>query len=157
MLGNSKVLIGSAGAFASGLTIPMTNASSISTGHNLILSSLSGGNPSVKIVSAVSSLNVTQGPGTTGVYDGVFLQNPSDFGYFKIMGIQPLLVSSDGVTTSAPFPPAFGTSLPNSNHPAPFTLNSDGTLPVILANFSGAVNGKVIDLAGTRNKSTRSF
>ena len=149
MLGSSKVLIGSAGAFASSLTIPTTNASSIFTGHNLILSNLSGGNPTVKIVSALSSLNVTQGPGTSGIYDGVFVQNPSDFGYFKIVGLQPLLVSSDGVTTSLPFAPMYGTSLPNSAHPAPFTLNSDGTLPVILGNFSGAVDGKVIDLSWT--------
>src|SRR5262249_28150347 len=94
MLGTSVLRIGSARAFHSALTIPTTNSTSIFTGHNIILSQQSGGNPTVQVISAQSSLNVTVGPGTTGTYDGVFIQNPNDFAYFKIMGIGPLLIGT---------------------------------------------------------------
>jgi len=153
MIGSSQLLIGSAGSFASALVIPTTNASSISTGHNLILNSQGGGNPTVKIVSALSSLSVTQLPSTTGYYDGVFTQNATDFSYIKIVGVRPIFVSSDGVTLpippSVPIFPAYGTSLPNSSFPAPFTLNANGTLPIFLSSFDAVLNGKVVSLTWT--------
>jgi len=153
MMGGSQLLIGSSGSFASALVIPTTNASNISTGHNLILNSQGGGNPTVKIVSALSSLSVTQLPSTTGYYDGVFTQNATDFSYIKIVGVRPIFVSSDGVTLpippTVPIFPAYGTSLPNSTFPAPFILNSNGTLPIFLSSFDAVLNGKVVSLTWT--------
>lgn len=156
MLANSKLKIGSAGAFASSLIIPATNTTSISTGHNIILSQQSGGNPNVQIVSALSSLAFTQGPGTSGTYDGVFIQNPNDFVYFKVLGVQPLIVGTDGTTTSVPFEPKYKQSLPSAEFPAPFTLNSDGTLPVALVYFNGVLNNKVIYLSWSTAMETNS-
>jgi len=149
MKGNSKLLIGSNGAFASSLIITATSSANIASGHNILLSNQVGGNPTVKIVSALSSLTFTQGPGTTGKYDGVFLQNLPDLDFIKIVGISPSNIGSDGVTVKSNFPPIYGSSLPNAQHPAPFTLNSDGTLPVLLANFDAILNDKVVNLSWT--------
>src|SRR5215467_13683721 len=56
MQGSSQLRIGSAGSFASSLIIPATNGLKMSEGHNILLSNEIGGNPTVKIVSAFSTL-----------------------------------------------------------------------------------------------------
>ncbi|MBS1598937.1 MAG: T9SS type A sorting domain-containing protein [Bacteroidetes bacterium] len=149
MLGTSKVLIGSSGATASSLTITGTTAVNIAGGHNFILSNQAGGNPTVKIVSALSSLRVTISGPTVGKYDGVFTQNLPDLAYSKIVGIKPNLIGSDSTTVSQNLPPFYSTSLPNAANPAPFTLNSDGTLPVSLTSFNAVLNGDKVNLSWT--------
>jgi len=149
MLGNSRLLIGSNGAFASSLTIPATSATSISAGHNIILSNGSGGNPTIKIISSLSSLRLTRGPGTTAIYDGVFSRNLPDQVYFKFVGLKPSLIAANGINIASNTPTIYGTSLPNAANPAPFIINSDGTLPVVLTGFNAVLNNLVVDLSWT--------
>ncbi|PWT74426.1 MAG: hypothetical protein C5B59_11130 [Bacteroidetes bacterium] len=147
MRGSSRLTIGSAGLHNATLNIPASNGTSISTGHNLILSIMGGGNPTVSFPTAQSHLIFTQPPGISAAYDGVFSQHGT---YTKLIGIGPVVeIAGNGVNdnTHAGQTVIFGTSLPNAMHPAPFVLNANGTLPVTLIDFYGLLNDKVINLS----------
>ncbi|HMH32747.1 MAG TPA: T9SS type A sorting domain-containing protein [Puia sp.] len=158
LTGNGSIFIGSSGAFASSVNIPTTNAGSIFVGHNIILRG-GAGNPKIKIVSAVSSLALTHLASTTGAYDGVFLQNPVDFAYSKILGLaapSPSLIGSDGVTVAQSTGAVYGPSLPSGAHPAPFTIEVDGTLPVLLASFDAELNKGSVSLSWSTTQEVNS-
>ncbi len=146
--GAGRINVGSAGAFTSSLVITATSSSNIAGGHNILLSNV-GGNPTIRLGSNLSSMVFTQGPGTTGIYDGVFLNNSPDFDYRKIVGIAPDGISSNGMTIKSALPTFYGVSLPNSSHPAPLTLNSNGTLPITLAAFDATLSEGVVNLTWT--------
>lgn len=148
--GTSRINIGSSGTVASALIIPGTNQTSISTSNNIILNSDGGGHPSIKLLTTRSSLTVTRGPGILAKYDGVFIQFPPDEAYNKLVGYSPSAVASDGMTSSLNVDPPYLASLPNSKFPnAPIVINSDGTLPILLASFDAVLSEGVVNLTWT--------
>jgi len=152
MSGTSRLIIGTAGAFQSSVTMSTTNAANISAGHNIILLNEAGDRPSIKLVSSRSGLGINQLAGTTGTYDGVFYRfPPPDHSYVKVIGIAPSVVLADGVSTFGTAVPQFGSSLPNAAHPGltSFSLNSDGTLPVVLTRFEASYSNGSVSLAWT--------
>lgn len=141
--GTTRLLIGDNTAPGGAqLSVPLSGSggTSFATGFNIILDNTGGAGASkIVLFDALSKFSVDPGtPTAAGTYDGIFgLQSI----YSKLVGSAPSLFLADG-TPQFTTPATYGTSLTG-----PISLSAPGTLPIILSDFSAAMDNKVVELS----------
>lgn len=136
--GGTILTIGSDASSPSGLIITTSGATSIATGHNILLDVA---NPNNKIVLRNGFSALTSIPG--GLYDGIFSDIANGAVDIKTVGnagMQSLFFA--GTPLPAPIvPPIYSSSIAG-----PATLSSNGTLPVVLDHFNASFNDNQVVL-----------
>jgi type IX secretion system substrate protein len=141
----SQLILGGTGN-ATTLSIGNSNASDFADSYSLIL--LNDGTDTKLIM---ENGNAILNAATAGVYDGFFTSFISGGStvYFKQVGNAPSGFSGNTVESNSPAPD--GKILVG-----PLNLNAQGTLPIILGNFSAVVDNGAVDLAWTTDMEVNS-
>lgn len=134
---NSLLVIGGTGN-ATSLIIGNSNATSFANSYTIIMSN-DGTNSKIELVNGSATVNAAG----AGTYDGLFTSYPvgASTDYYKQVGVAPNAFVNNTITSDGN-PPA--TTLIGAA-----SLNSAGTLPIILGSFSAVVDNGAVDLAWT--------
>ncbi len=133
LTGTSQLIINSNAE----LIIPASSTSQLAA-HNSITLVFATPGPTIKLVSSTSVVKVSAG----STFDGIFNSFAGGIVKDKLIGTgQSVFVF--GAPTTSPAPP-LGATLAG-----PITLNSSGTLPVVLVNFDAVLADGSVDLSWT--------
>jgi hypothetical protein len=144
LTGNSVMTI-QAGAK---LVINNSKSTSITSGYNIILNNNTG-SPKIVLATPTSTIDASN----AGNWDGIFIYGTnfntgdaasSNPGYYKIVGIGPKTYFD--VPNSAGSGQGNGYYKPQGTLSGYTQINSDGTLPIVLANFNAALVNNVVNL-----------
>lgn len=134
---NTVIQIGS-GSVGTTLTIP-NSGSADTTGSNSFDLISDGTNSQIQLVNNNSFVNVATNNNHAGDFDGLFTSVGS--AAYKQVGFSPNGLYNGAVASSGP--------VANSSLSGPITLSANGTLPIILADFTATLNEGAVDLAWT--------
>ena len=140
--GNSHLVIGG-GSNGTSLFIGNSGASDTTDSYSVNLVN-DGTNSTVQLINGNSFINVAQNTSGAGNLDGIFTSTTVNGSYLsnKAVGYAP----SGFVNGTTVF---YNGAASNQSVQGAKTLSSDGTLPIILSDFTGVVNDGAVDLAWT--------
>ncbi|HTQ28553.1 MAG TPA: T9SS type A sorting domain-containing protein [Puia sp.] len=144
--GTSQLVIGPGATITnpSKLIIPASAGTSVMTGNNIIMINSGSNAPNVVLSTPYSTIDASG----AGEFDGVFI-NFLNIVYSKVVGNAPS-VFLFGTTVANMAAPVYGNGTTGTlANGGPFSINGNGTLPIILSNFDAVLNGKIVDLTWT--------
>ena len=141
---NSKLNIGD-GTTANAVSLSIGNSGATDSSHANSITMINDNTGTVINATAGSSLVVTPNVGNAGDFDGVFTAyttagTPVTESFFKSVGYAPDGIVNNTVVNGQP---------PTYNELLGQTMNSTGTLPILLSQFSATLNEGGVDVDWT--------